>query len=535
MSIFLGNFTTKIKIMKNKLLYLLVAASFFCGCNCHVSSSDLSKIDSLVSAEKYDSAYHEVIRINPQTINKEEEKAHYYLLLTQTCCLTGNPYPPDSLIDFSISYYEKTGNKEKLCDAYYYKAESYLDKGIYDQAIILGKKAENLANQTSNVKQQLKISELIAFINGMCGNYDIELQYAKQSLGFALESEKKDWIASSYCRISEAYQAQDEIDSAIVYAEKIIKYVNDIDIDKLPYYMNSIGFTYLKKDTAKARQFFEKSLSYKPLTRTYENLAWVYHLEGDEEKAYELRKKALLVDDDVSKANIIHNILQYDLSHNNIDSACSRLYQIVTLKDSLNNVLKDRTIQKIQQEYDEKVVQEKHEQIVLRWIAAALFLIVIILLLLGYIRYRRYKAKIKLAEQQMLINNYLNEIKRLEGQNVGNEQQIADLNKSINDLLEQDSPRLYRGKMLYDYIMQNGTTVTWTQDDFKCFVDFYKASDFASYTRIMRKHQNETTHNTFFLILQEIGKEDKDIRQILNISQEGIRSIRFRINKNARK
>ena len=532
MSIFLSNFTTKIKRMKNKLLYLLAVASFFCGCNRHVSSSDLSKIDSLVSAEKYDSAYHEVIRIKPIMINNEEDKAHYNLLLTQTSCLTGNPFPPDSLIDFSISYYEKTGNKVKLCDAYYYKAESYLNKDIYDQAIILGKKAEYLANQIENVRQKFKIAELIAYINGICGNNDLKLQYAKQSLKFAIEAAKRDWIASSYCRVSEAYQVRGEIDSAIVYADKIINYLDGINEEELPYYFNNIGFTYLKKDTAKARKYFEESLSCKPLTRTYENLAWVYHLEGDEEKAYELRKQALLVDDDVSKANILHNILQYDLRHNNIDSACSRLYQIVTLKDSLNNVLKDRTIQNIQQEYDEKVVQEKHEQVVLRWVVTALVLVVIILLLLGYIRYRRYKAKIKLAEQQMLINNYLNEIKRLEGQNVGNEQQIADLNKKVNDLLEQDSPRLYRGKMLYDQIMQNGTTIKWTQDDFKCFIDFYKASDFASYARIMRKHQDETTHNIFFLILQEIGKEDKDIRQILNISQEGIRSIRYRIRNN---
>ena len=532
MSIFLSNFTTKIKRMKNKLLYLLAVASFFCGCNRHVSSSDLSKIDSLVSAEKYDSAYHEVIRIKPIMINNEEDKAHYNLLLTQTSCLTGNPFPPDSLIDFSISYYEKTGNKVKLCDAYYYKAFHLINKRNYTEAVLFCKKAEKLANQINSSYHQMKVVSSIAYINEMCGNYDIQLLYARKALEYAMKMKKKNWMVSSYSRIGEAYQFIGNIDSAIVYADKVIENKKDINIEDLPYYLNCAGYAYIKRDPEKAKALFKESLSYKCLTKTLENLAYIYHKEGNEEEAYELWKQALLLGDDVPQDKILYNILHYNLTHHNIDDACKQLYSMVSIKDSLNNVLKDRTIQNIQQEYDEKVVQEKHEQVVLRWVVTALVLVVIILLLLGYIRYRRYKAKIKLAEQQMLINNYLNEIKRLEGQNVGNEQQIADLNKKVNDLLEQDSPRLYRGKMLYDQIMQNGTTIKWTQDDFKCFIDFYKASDFASYARIMRKHQDETTHNIFFLILQEIGKEDKDIRQILNISQEGIRSIRYRIRNN---
>ena len=80
------------------------------------------------------------------------------------------------------------------------------------------------------------------------------------------------------------------------------------NIEEKPYFLNAIGFAYLKRDTVKAKKFFEESLSYKPLARTYENLAWVYHQEGNEEKAYELWKQALLTDDNVPKANILHNI-----------------------------------------------------------------------------------------------------------------------------------------------------------------------------------------------------------------------------------
>ena len=102
------------KSMYKKLIFTVITTIFICGCGSRSISYKLSEIDSLVNAEKYDSAYHEVKRIIPQLISNPEEKAYYNLLLTQTSCLTGNPCPPDSLIDFSIAFYETIGDKEKL-------------------------------------------------------------------------------------------------------------------------------------------------------------------------------------------------------------------------------------------------------------------------------------------------------------------------------------------------------------------------------------------------------------------------------------
>ena len=115
------------------------------------------------------------------------------------------------------------------------------------------------------------------------------------------------------------------------------------------------------------------------------------------------------------------------------------------------------------------------------------------------------------------------------------ERQIVDLNQKIKDLIDQESPRLAKGKLLYDLILQNGTTVEWTNDDYKCFIDFYKATNFVSYSKIMKKYSPKTAHNTFFLLLYEIGKNDKEIRQIMGVTQEAIRSTRFRIQKHSSK
>ena len=62
-----------------------------------------------------------------------------------------------------------------------------------------------------------------------------------------------------------------------------------------------------------------------------------------------------------------------------------------------------------------------------------------------------------------------------------------------------------------------------------------KAIDFRAYNRIQKKYQPKTAHNTFFLILYEMGLEDKDVRRIMGITQEAIRSTRHRIQQNTKK
>ena len=155
----------------------------------------------------------------------------------------------------------------------------------------------------------------------------------------------------------------------------------------------------------------------------------------------------------------------------------------------------------------------------------------------GEIRYRRAKEQVALAEKQMLINNYVSEIAQLKSQqdNTDVAEQIEELNGKIRELVEQNSPRLVRGKMLYDDIKKDGTTSGWSNDDYKYFIDFYKAIDFPAFCRIQKKYAPNTAHNTFFLILYEMGMDDKDVRRIMGVTQEAIRSTRHRIQQNTKK
>ena len=198
---------------------------------------------------------------------------------------------------------------------------------------------------------------------------------------------------------------------------------------------------------------------------------------------------------------------------------------LMEIRDSVRQAKarRNNTVLELQWQFDEQKKQ--------------VFLLFIIMLLVLYIRYRKVKERIVLTEQQMQISSYINEIAQLKNQqtDVDTTQQIEELNSKIRELVEKESPRLVRGKLLYDEIKRDGTTSGWSNDDYKCFIDFYKAIDFPAYSRIQKKYAPKTAHNTFFLILYEMGMDDKAVRRIMGITQEAIRSTRYRILQNGKK
>ena len=210
-----------------------------------------------------------------------------------------------------------------------------------------------------------------------------------------------------------------------------------------------------------------------------------------------------------------------------------------TYRDSLHQAKEriDHMVLELQWQFDEQKKHEAHRQRLI-WAAVALvFLLFIIMLLVLYIRYRKAKERIVLTEQQMQISSYINEIAQLKSQQADEDttQQIEELNSRIRELVEHESPRLVKGKLLYDEIRKDGTTSGWSNDDYKCFIDYYKAIDFPAYRRIHKKYAPKTAHNTFFLILYEMGMDDKAVRRIMGITQEAIRSTRYRILQNGKK
>ena len=152
-----------------KLVYLLPLVLFAIACSNRTAKEKLVAIDSLVVHELYDSAYVVLSGIDTTLLNDMDTKAHYYLVRKQVGYLTSHRDSSNVLDSIVIPYYTSTDNKEKLAEAYYYKAYGEITSGNTKEAIIDYKRAEELANQTEDPRLQYKVYESLAYVNRLIG------------------------------------------------------------------------------------------------------------------------------------------------------------------------------------------------------------------------------------------------------------------------------------------------------------------------------------------------------------------------------
>lgn len=538
-----------------KTIYLL--AVLLSACNGIQVSERLNQVDSLVVKEQFDSA-NVILSGLEETYMPAEEQAHYYLLRTQLGYLTNEPLPSDSLLDLAIAYYNKVENRQKLADGYYYKSYRSRINQDYPQAILYCKEAERLAKGTNDVRLQFKILESLSYLNGLCGNDQLQLHYAKKALELAQKVQNKNWMAYTYNKISFAFYNLNQNDSALAYVEKSIPCLDYVyDEDKAAFLINA-GHLFKNKDTHKAKELFEKSLTYEDHPATYEHLAEISYNEGNSDEAYRLCKIALTKEGRYDKSNLIHSILSYDLERGKLDEASKYVDEVIDIKDSIIYQLRNDTIKDLQLRFDHEVAMHEADKklISTQWLLMGLLAVLSIMAV--YIVVQRKKEDTRQREHQMQLLAYTTEIsqlesnrdnalsqikeleshqekdsqriKKLEAEAKDAEEAIRNLNKNIKKLLDDEAPKLKRGRMLYDHIMEGGNTSRWSYKEECLFNNYYAAINYHSFCRIRKVERVSklSSHNMFYLILKDMGKSDDEVRRILGLSLEGLRSLRNR-------
>jgi hypothetical protein len=501
----------------------------FAGCHQGSMSEKLNEIDSLVAKEQYDSAAMLLGDVAKVSLT-DEDQAHYNLLATQLGYLTKKPLPSDSLLDQAIAYYKKVGNQQKLADAYYYKAFRLGKENDFPQAIMYSKEAEQLAVNIKDDHLHFKIAESLADLNSFSGNDLLSLQYGKKALALAQKVQNGNWIAYSYSYIYFAFYNLGQEDSAYFYVEKSIPYVKYVNDIAKSFFLMNIGVIYKENNKEKAKEYFEKSITYGEMPENLEHLADIYYSEGKKEEAYMLWRKALSKTSRYEKDNLIRSILTFDLERGKLDEARQFVDEIIDIKDSMINNLRNDTIKDLQLRFDHEVAMHQQEQKANNWQKGALVAIIVVILLVAYIVIRRMKEKSKLQEAQMLINDYTTQIRELEKSKTEAGETINELQNKIKEQLENLSPQLLRGQMLYEQIKRGELTTIhkWSRSDEKLFVDYYKVMDYRTVNKLssVKRADKLTDHNLFYLLLKEMGKTDPEIQELFSISNNAIRVIK---------
>ena len=523
-------FAGKLRIMR-KIVLLLLGAALLLGCQQGKISQQLSEVNELLAAELNDSAYQKINEIDESVISNPADKAYYTLLKVRSALLVGKHIASsDSLLDGVIAYYEQNPDKEKLTDAYYYRAVVSSKQKDYKQAILLYKSAEKLAVQSKNMYQQHKIAEGLSYVNSRSANYNLQLDYAKKALAISKQLNSQKRMAYAYYLMDLAYYKLDFEDSARLCLKEIPPIIDSVDKRDKPYLLSNIGYLYRDSNPELAKKFLIASLSYEELTASYEHLAEIFYDEGKIDECYEYLKKALLVQDATPKDNIIRNLIEFDLERGRTDSISDMVTQIIEIRDSIDAKLRNDTIKDLQTRFDHEMAMREKDQTIIKWQWGILILAVALLISIGFYLRRRYLAKIQLQGYQMQIHEYLNQIAELKASGTGAQQEIEELNKNIRDIMDNRSPSLSKGRMLYDDVVENKGKDKWKKDDIEAFLEYYTATNYKTVERIRKTPREEplTDYRLLFLILVEMGKSDYEIMQILSITKETLRTLRHR-------
>lgn len=549
--------------------FLFIAIVFLqslISCDWRPMNDKLAAIDSLIVNEKYDSAYMLTAEIDWHKISEESNLAHYWLLSYQTDYLTNRPLPSDSLLDYSIQYYTAHQNASRLADCYYYKAYHLLDEKDLDQSVRLFKKAEEKVANSDNTYQKFKIAEALSIINSFTGNYALSLGYGKKALTYAENADRKDWMAYSYYRMGHAYHNLGQTDSAKCYFDKTTPYIKYIKEEDRPYFLNNLSLVYIDEHPQKAKGLLLESLSHKELVGALEQLAEIYYDEGNHDEAYRLWTKALTVNSLTPKDNILHNLLEHDVEHGRTDKVCERVNEIIHIKDSIINRLKNDTIKDLQTRFDHEVAMNAANQELIRWqqylgALAVLFLIMAV----AWIRKRNKDAEtirqrelhihqlmLQLEEKHILMLKVESLITQLEKQKEDDCQKVNDLTEEIEFLKTQkknaqkDSQELSRkieawagmeaqkvreGALLMEKVKENGCIRHWSNDKHEALVAYYCALHPDVAEKVRHKSRPLSLKETLYLILTDMGKSRDDISDILGVDKNTLRSYKLRINK----
>jgi len=531
------------------------------GCGGGNVHSQLVEVDSLILSEQHDSAYHLIMLLDKEAITNIEDQSHYQLLMTQISLLVGRPLTSDSQLDSAINYYQQTDNKERLADAYYYKGIGTYTANDALQSMTYLKKAEEMAETGGSLRQRYKIAECISFVNNINGKYDLALNYAKKALQLSKMINNKRWLVDAYYRVGDSYSHTGMSDSAMYYFSKMEPYMQEMSKEERPYMLSNLALAYMDKDQKKAKTLIQEALSYKETTRALEYLSEILYNEGNEEESYQLLKRALTVNDLTPKDNIIHNLLEYDIEHGNTDKVCEQVNEIIAIKDSIINKVKNDTIKDLQTRYDHQVAMNAAHERTIWWQRSIGILLVTILLVTIYaIRYRN-KLKLKLKNRQIKINQYISQLNELESKKLQADLQISSLQddkekdcqeiislknqkseadeeiqqlkKTIKDLSGQEISKIRIGYELLSDVEDNKCVRNWPTENYEAFLAYYDTINHDFLRSVAKKYKNLTPQNVFYLVLKNMKKSKDEIATIFGISKESLRSIEFRLNKKA--
>lgn len=521
-------------IMKTKhIVIFILTCFFFCGCRERSTTKLLNRVDSYIYNYQTDSAKKLISLVDTNSLN-DEEIAFYGLLdleIKHRSCELTKSY---SGIDNSIAYYERIENQYKLARCYKTKGVALLDEKKNKEGLLLLKKAEEKALNIKDADLLYYINSSLAYVNHASGNFNYALLYGKKTLSYAKETGHDEKIGHSYNIISSSFQRLGKLDSALLYIDKGLQYVRNINSKERNSILNNAAVIYGKAgNTTKAKELLKQSLAFQPNANAYGTLAQTYSEEGKDDSAALLWAKALKTDNFRQKISFMKSYARWQERNGKYEEASATAIKVAELKDSLARQQQAEAIKEIQDKYDRKVSEnESQSWIIISFSVATMTLVVAMAMAWKYMRTwrREQKAKKEIAENRMMIADYTALIAKMKNYGREKSTEIKKLQEKLSALQEKQAEILYKGSTLYEDIQNGGTTAKWNKEMFSWFVEYYRTQNLPFVRQLEQEYKSLSNMNLTFLILYDMGYTDQDIRHIMSMEPGAMRTMKSRIN-----
>lgn len=340
--------------MRSFIIYLnfvsLLAVCLF-ACNHHSSNPMLQQVDSLLEM-KPDSALTILKNISVLEDLPEVDKAYYALLLAEATDKNKLPLLPcDSLLNFVLDYYGDDDREKAVALMYKgrllaemddekatiemnlkaleilqdypvdtkYRRLIYSALGLWYGNCGLNDKALEVLHQSLHYSFDAKDTAIayinIGYIYGMRNMQDSAITYQRKAVKYAMRSKDRSMILTSWHNLSICYRHFENVDSAVVYAHKVLQHLSYGNGKADAYY--NMGDLYVDLEQYdSARHYLEKSLFLSPSRSIpYWSLAVMEAELGNFKSAYHYLDTFVMVQDSLDNSEQLTEVQHLVYKH----------------------------------------------------------------------------------------------------------------------------------------------------------------------------------------------------------------------------
>ena len=158
---------------------------------------------------------------------------------------------------------------------------------------------------------------------------------------------------------------------------------------------------------------------------------------------------------------------------------------------------------------------------------------ILVVFLLGCIFLVLYYHKLasRISDHQKNERRLVEEVGQLHSQASSNLSEISKLKHQLDHVQDVSNLQLGKGKAIFEKVQAGGTMKNISVEDEQSFIDYYTFAYPQQFHRLINRYSSVTLRHTTYLILSEMGYDDREIGEILYVKDSTIRNYRMRINK----